>query len=100
RSARVMGMASARRLVRAAMAGGRWSDWWDCCATESVGAAAIVAAEVKRKRRRSNLNLCMGVVIVAGRTRRRFRLGALAVLWGSGRDATVCFWPLWGERSE
>jgi hypothetical protein len=58
-----MGVTSARRLARAAMAGGRWSGWWDCCASASVGVAAAAAAEVRRKRRR----LSMGAISVLGK---------------------------------
>jgi len=60
RSSRVIGTASERRLLRAAMAGGRSSDLCDC-ASVSAGVAAAAAAEVRRKRRR----LIMNVLIVA-----------------------------------
>jgi hypothetical protein len=67
----VMGVASARRLVRAAMAGGRFSVLWDCCARESAGVAAAVAAEVRRKRR-------------------RFSMGAISVLAKIPIEVTRC----------
>jgi hypothetical protein len=45
-------MASARRLVRAAIAGGSFSGCSVWAVSVRVGAAATAAAEVRRKRRR------------------------------------------------
>ena len=72
RSVRVMGTASVRRLVRAAIAGGRFSGWAlstraDCAAAVRTGDAAAAAAEVRRKRRR----LSMGATSVLGKIRTR-----------------------------
>src|SRR6266851_9408 len=74
RSASVMGLASARLLARAAMAGGRWSGWWDCCARARVGVAAAATAEVRRKRRR----LSMGAISVLG------KFASEAIRYGQG----------------
>jgi hypothetical protein len=54
-----------RRLVRAAIAGGRFSCGRGCWARASAGVVAAAAAEVRRKRRRSILDGFIGVVIVA-----------------------------------